>query len=204
MILPHQDFSGGALEAAELGKLAQKIKNLLPRFQIQQIRAVLLTDNKAAAKLAKAAQDEALINIFSAAAKRLNMVPKQAPAPAAAPEPPVPTNDAPEEGWSVKGRGRSKSRNRSPSRAPDKTTTALSSPDRRAKSANAPKCTLTPRADGWNIPVMTPSDMRYDQNGLCATDSAAFASQLWEKCKLSTKTIAVLAPKKSCCRTWGT
>ena len=194
-ILPHQDFSGGALEAAELGKLAQKIKNLLPHFQIQQIRAVLLTDNKAAAKLAKAAQDEALINIFSAAAKRLNMVPKQAPAPAAAPEPPVPTDDAPEEGWSVKGRGRSKSRNRSPSRAPDKTTTVLSSPDRRAKSANAPKRTLTPCADGWNIPVMTPSDMRYDQNGLCATDSAAFASQLWEKCKLSTKTIAVLAPK---------
>ena len=195
VILPHQDFSGGALEAAELGKLAQKIKNLLPHFQIQQIRAVLLTDNKAAAKLTKAAQDEALINIFSAAAKRLNMVPKQAPAPAAAPEPPVPTDDAPEEGWSVKGRGRSKSRNRSPARAPDKTTTVLLSPDRRAKSANAPKRTLTPCADGWNIPVMSPSDMRYDQNGLCATDSAAFASQLWEKCKLSTKTIAVLAPK---------
>ena len=193
--VPQSDLSGGALDAAELGKLAQKIKNLLPHFQIQQIRAVLLTDNKALAKIAKANQDEAIINIFSAAAKRLNMVPKQAPPPPAAPEPSASTNDAPEEGWSVKGRGRSKSRNRSPSQAPEVATATPSSPDRRAKSGNVPKRTLTPCADGWNIPIIAPSDVRYDQSGLCATDSAAFASQLSDKCKLSTKTIAILAPK---------
>ena len=193
--LPQLDLDGGALDAAELGKLAQKIKNLLPHFQIQQIRAVLLTDNKALAKIAKANQDEAVVIVFSAAAKRLNMVPKQTPTPPPAPEMSSSTNDAPEDCWSVKGRGRSKSRNRSPAQAPEVTTAAPSSPDRRTKSGNVTKRTLTPCADGWNTPILAPSDMRYDQSGLCATDSASFASQLWDKCKLSTKTIAILAPK---------
>ena len=188
------ELEAGALEAAELGKLSQKLKNLLPQFQIQQIRAVLLTDNKAAVKIAKAGQDDAIINIFSAAAKRLNMVPKQIqqtldPADTAT------SSAGDSEGWTTKGRGRSKSRPRSPSQAPVAENTALSSPNRKTRPNPTNARLLTPCADGWNVPVFAPEDMRYDQSGLCATDSVQLAKQLWEKCKLSTKTIAVLAPK---------
>ena len=35
----------------------------------------------------------------------------------------------------------------------------------------------------------------YDQRGVCATDDAAFARQIWDKGKPSTKTIAILVRK---------
>ena len=172
------ELEAGALEAAELGKLSQKLKNLLPQFQIQQIRAVLLTDNKAAAKIAKAGQDDAIINIFSAAAaKRLNMVPKQIQQTM---EPADTATSSPEdsEGWTTKGRGRSKSRPRSPSRAPVAENTATSSPNRKTRPNPTSARLLTPCADGWNVPIFAPEDMRYDQSGLCATDSGQLAKQL--------------------------
>ena len=188
------ELEAGALDASELGKLSQKLKNLLPHFQIQQIRAVLLTDNKAAAKITKAAQDDAIVNIFSAAAKRLNMVPKQIQQTLDSAD--TATSSAGDgDGWTTKGRGRSKSRPRSPSNAPPADAAAPPSPNRKPRQYTANARLLTPCADGWNVPIFAPEDMRYDRNGLCATDSVQLAKQLWENVNFLQRLLLSLLPK---------
>ena len=73
-------LGGGELSQAEMGKLSQQIKALELGFAAPQIRVVPMTDGKATAKMLKASNQDALKNIFSAAAKRIGLSPKAASA----------------------------------------------------------------------------------------------------------------------------
>ena len=120
-----------------MGKLTQQIKALELGFAAPQIRVLLMTDGKATAKMLKASNQDALKNIFSAAAKRIGLSPKAA---SAAPsfEPASPEKA---DGWTTVAKK-------------SKAARASSAPPAQRPSGKVRTFSICP--EGWSVPVMEP------------------------------------------------
>ena len=138
-----------------------------------------MTDSKACAKLLKAENSDAIKAIFNAAARRIGLSPKSV-SPVNQVIPNAPANPpSQEEEWTTVSR-KAKTRQASPASA--------SQPSSKKRSF-----AICP--DGWSVPICTTEEVRADAASLFACDDEALARSIWAKCKMSSKAIALLAPR---------
>ena len=162
-------LTGGAADLTnkDIGMLTQRIKASNAGYAPAQVRMVLLCDTKLAKRMMQQSDNKIVFDMFLAATKRLGILPLKS----------VESKETSASTPATKPSHGQPPKDKSPI------------PSKQVKSV----LKLDPKA--WNVPIKGHEEIRPDVNAVAMISDSSLACQLYNKCRHSNSTIALVAPR---------